>query len=222
MKVAVTSQNFRTVTGHAGKARRFLVFEAEGGDVREVERLDLPKETSFHELPGDAPHPIDGVDALVTGGCGQGFVARLARRGIRVVASPDEMPASFESARNEAFRAFGDATVFVEKLLVGVRHVEVQVFGDSWGTTWAVGVRDCTVQRRHQKVLEESPAPTLSDETVDTVGGLVVHAFGRLPKRGETVTIGDWRFRIVRADSRRIHTLQVEKVAAAPDAKPEK
>ncbi len=88
-------------------------------------------------------------------------------RGIRVVGSPEEMPAAFESARNEAYRAFGDATVFVEKLLLGVRHVEVQVLGDSWGTTWAVGVRDCTVQRRHQKVLEESPAPTLSDETVE-------------------------------------------------------
>ncbi len=62
----------------------------------------------------------------------------------------------------------------------------------------------------------------LADDAVDTVGGLVVHAFGRLPKRGDTVTIGEFRFRIVRADSRRIHTLQVEKVAAAPDAKPEK
>ena len=60
----------------------------------------------------------------------------------------------------------------------------------------------------------------LADDAVDTVGGLVVHAFGRLPKRGETVAIGEFRFRVVRADSRRIHTLQVEKVAAAPDAKP--
>ena len=60
----------------------------------------------------------------------------------------------------------------------------------------------------------------LADETVDTIGGLVVHAFGRLPKRGETVTIGEWRFRIVRADSRRIHTLQAEKVAPAAEATP--
>ena len=60
----------------------------------------------------------------------------------------------------------------------------------------------------------------LSDDAVDTVGGLVVHAFGRLPKRGETVSIGEFRFRIVRADSRRIHTLQVEKVASAAEAKP--
>jgi len=82
-------------------------------------------------------------------------------RGIRVVSRPEEMPAAFESAQHEALRAFGDPTVFVEKLLQGVRHVEVQVLGDAWGTTWAVGVRDCTIQRRHQKVLEESPAHTL-------------------------------------------------------------
>ncbi len=82
-------------------------------------------------------------------------------RGIRVVPGPGEMSAAFESARHEALRAFGDATVFVEKLLRDVRHVEVQVFGDSYGTTWAVGVRDCTIQRRHQKVLEEAPAPTV-------------------------------------------------------------
>ena len=90
-------------------------------------------------------------------------------RGIRVVAAPDEMPAAFESARHEALRAFGDPTVFVERLLEGVRHVEVQVLGDSWGTTWAVGVRDCTIQRRHQKVLEECPAPTLPAETSEAL-----------------------------------------------------
>ena len=60
----------------------------------------------------------------------------------------------------------------------------------------------------------------LSDDAVDTVGGLVVHPFGRLPKRGETVSIGEFRFRIVRADSRRIHTLQVEKLASAAPASP--
>jgi predicted Fe-Mo cluster-binding NifX family protein len=92
MKIAITSQNFRTVTGHAGKTRRFLVYEADGENVREVGRLDLPKEQSFHELHGDAPHPIDGVDVLVTGGCGENFVARMARRGIRVVATGETDP----------------------------------------------------------------------------------------------------------------------------------
>lgn len=94
MKIAVTSQNFRTVTGHAGKTRRFLVFQTDGEAVREVERLDLPKEQSFHELHGDAPHPIDGVDVLITGGCGESFVGRMARRGIRVVATSETDPAT--------------------------------------------------------------------------------------------------------------------------------
>ena len=92
MKIAVTSQNFRTVTGHAGKTRRFLVLEADRGEVREVERLDLPKEMSFHELHGDAPHPIDGVEVLVTGSCGEGLVRRMAQRGIRVVATSETDP----------------------------------------------------------------------------------------------------------------------------------
>ena len=60
----------------------------------------------------------------------------------------------------------------------------------------------------------------LSDDAVDTVGGLVVHAFGRLPKRGDGVTIGEFRFRVVRADSRRVHTLQVERIAPHPSAPP--
>lgn len=92
MKIAVTSQNFRTITGHAGKTRRFLVYEAEGSKVREVARLDLPKEQSFHELAGDAAHPIDGVDVLITASCGDHFSARLARRGIRVLATRETDP----------------------------------------------------------------------------------------------------------------------------------
>ena len=92
MKVAVTSQNFRTITGHAGKTRRFLVYEAEGGEVREVRRLDLPREQSFHEIAGDAAHPIDGVDVLITASCGDHFVTRLARRGIRVLATKETDP----------------------------------------------------------------------------------------------------------------------------------
>lgn len=88
MKIAVTSQNFRSVTGHAGRARRFIIFElGADGEPREVARLDLPKEMAFHEFHGDGPHPIDGVDVVITGGCGAGFPRRLAARGIRVVAT---------------------------------------------------------------------------------------------------------------------------------------
>src|SRR5215469_7133729 len=83
-------------------------------------------------------------------------------RGIRQVFTPSEMPLAFERARSEAFKAFGDPTVFLEKVVPGGRHIEVQMIADNFGTIWAVGVRDCTTQRRHQKVLEEAPSPSLS------------------------------------------------------------
>ncbi len=91
MKIAVTSQNFRTITGHAGKTRRFLVYEARDGEPVEVERLDLPKEMSFHEFRGEA-HPIDQVNVLITQSCGAGFVHRLAQRGIAVLATGETDP----------------------------------------------------------------------------------------------------------------------------------
>jgi acetyl/propionyl-CoA carboxylase alpha subunit/acetyl-CoA carboxylase carboxyltransferase component len=85
-------------------------------------------------------------------------------RGIRRVNSPDQLPKAFESARAEAHKAFGDPTVFMEQLVSNARHVEVQIVADHYGTTWAVGVRDCTIQRRHQKILEEAPSPVLTPE----------------------------------------------------------
>src|ERR1039457_1179628 len=84
--------------------------------------------------------------------------------GIRRVLSESQLPGAFERARAEAFKAFGDPTVFLEQLITGARHVEVQIMADHYGTTWAVGVRDCTIQRHHQKILEEAPAPVLSAE----------------------------------------------------------
>ena len=85
-------------------------------------------------------------------------------RGIRTVRAEAELPDAFETARAEALKAFGDATVFMERVVAGARHIEVQVIADHHGTTWAVGVRDCTIQRRSQKVLEEAPSPVLSPE----------------------------------------------------------
>ncbi|HUI44301.1 MAG TPA: carboxyl transferase domain-containing protein [Terriglobia bacterium] len=85
-------------------------------------------------------------------------------RGIRRAHSASELPEAFESARAEAFKAFGNPTVFMEQLVLGARHIEVQVIADHFGTTWAAGVRDCTIQRRYQKVLEEAPSPAISPE----------------------------------------------------------
>jgi len=91
MKIGVTSQNFRTITGHAGKTRRFLVYESQGAEVRELKRLDLPKEMSMHEFRGDQ-HPLDELDMIITAGCGQGFRERMASRGIRVMVTGETEP----------------------------------------------------------------------------------------------------------------------------------
>ena len=85
-------------------------------------------------------------------------------RGIRVVRNEGEFAHAFESARSEALKAFGDGAVFLEKLVSGARHIEVQIIADAYGTTWAVGIRDCSVQRRNQKVIEESSSVALSEE----------------------------------------------------------
>ena len=83
-------------------------------------------------------------------------------RGIRVVSDADELTRAYELTRQEAARAFGSDVVFLERLVTGARHVEVQVIADGQGTAWALGVRDCSVQRRNQKIIEESGSPVLS------------------------------------------------------------
>lgn len=85
-------------------------------------------------------------------------------RGIRRVEKADEVAIAFERARDEALRSFGDATVFMERVVQDARHVEVQVIADAHGNAWALGVRDCSVQRRNQKLIEESASPVLAPE----------------------------------------------------------
>lgn len=88
-------------------------------------------------------------------------------KGMRIVMTEDEFPAQLRSARAEAKASFGEGgeVMLVEKYIVRPRHVEVQVFADKYGNCVALGERDCSVQRRHQKILEESPAPCLDEET---------------------------------------------------------
>ncbi|HEY8043914.1 MAG TPA: biotin carboxylase N-terminal domain-containing protein [Streptosporangiaceae bacterium] len=83
-------------------------------------------------------------------------------RGIRMVASAGDLTDAYERTSQEALRAFGSGVVFLERLVTGARHVEVQVIADGQGTAWALGVRDCSVQRRNQKIIEESASPVLS------------------------------------------------------------
>ena len=85
-------------------------------------------------------------------------------RGIRRIDSADDLSEAYQRTRDEAERAFGNGVVFLERLVTGARHVEVQVIADGQGIAWALGVRDCTVQRRNQKVIEESSSPLLTPE----------------------------------------------------------
>ncbi len=80
-------------------------------------------------------------------------------RGMRVVTALDELPAAVEAAQREAQSAFGDGAVFCERYLPTGHHIEVQVMADEYGTVWAVGERECSIQRRHQKIIEEAPSP---------------------------------------------------------------
>jgi acetyl/propionyl-CoA carboxylase alpha subunit len=80
------------------------------------------------------------------------------------VTTDEELIAAYQRTRDEAERAFGSGVVFLESLVTGARHVEVQVIADGQGTAWAIGVRDCTVQRRNQKVIEESASPVMTAE----------------------------------------------------------
>ena len=85
-------------------------------------------------------------------------------RGIRLVASAADLTEAYERTSQEALRSFGSGVVFLERLVTGARHVEVQVIADGQGTAWALGVRDCSVQRRNQKIIEESASPVLAPE----------------------------------------------------------
>ena len=95
-------------------------------------------------------------------------------RGMRLVEAPEELQAALESGRREAERAFGNGTLLLERAIQNARHVEVQVLGDSSGNVVHLGERDCSVQRRHQKVIEESPSPAVGPELRQRIGEAAV------------------------------------------------
>jgi acetyl-CoA carboxylase biotin carboxylase subunit len=101
-------------------------------------------------------------------------------RGMKVAANPDELRDALSTARIEAKNAFGDDALYLEKYLARPRHIEFQVLGDGQGRAIHLGERDCSLQRRHQKVWEEGPSPALNAEQREQVGGVVARAMAEL------------------------------------------
>ena len=97
-------------------------------------------------------------------------------KGMRKVEAPDQLEEAIKGARREAIAAFGDGRVYVERLLTGSRHVEIQVLADQHGRTIHLGERECSVQRRHQKVFEEAPCPVMTEQLRDAMGQAAVLA----------------------------------------------
>ena len=97
-------------------------------------------------------------------------------KGMREVTSLEEMPALLASARREAESAFGDGNVYLEKLVEGARHIEIQILADQHGNVISLGERDCSIQRRHQKLIEEAPSPAMDEELRRKMGEVAVKA----------------------------------------------
>jgi acetyl-CoA carboxylase biotin carboxylase subunit len=125
------------------------------------------------EIAAKAGYPV--IIKAASGGGG---------RGMKVCHSEDELETLMQQAGSEAKAAFGDATVYLEKYLGNPRHIEIQVFGDGNGHAIHLGERDCSLQRRHQKVLEEAPSPVLSQADRERIGGICAKAMADMGYRG--------------------------------------
>jgi len=131
-------------------------------------------------------------------------------RGMRLVADPDRLEAAYRTASAEALAAFSDGSLYVERALVGARHVEIQVLGDGEGEVLTLGERDCSIQRRHQKLVEEGPSPAVSDDLRAEMEDAARRATEALRYRGagtiEFLLDEDGRFYFIEMNTR----LQVE------------
>ncbi len=140
-----------------------------GGDKIEAKRI--ARKAGVPVVPDGEPEEI-GFPLVVKAAAGGGG------RGMRVVRTPEELGDALAAARREAQAAFGDDRVFCERYVERPRHVEIQVLADGRGAVHALGERECSIQRRHQKVLEESPSPAVDDE-LRTVMSEAAVAFAR-------------------------------------------
>ncbi len=133
----------------------------------------VPNEIAARKIAAEIGYPV-----LVKAKAGGGG------RGMKVVRTPDEMAGAFATARAEAMASFGDDALYMEKYLEKPRHIEVQVLGDGRHNAVHLGERDCSLQRRHQKVWEESPSPAITHEQREKIGGIVSDAIAKLGYSG--------------------------------------
>ncbi len=147
------------------------------GDKATARRLAA--EAGVPTVPG-SPGTIEDPEAALEFAQSIGFpvivkaTAGGGGKGMRIVHDPDQFPQLFSLAQNEALAAFNNGAVYVEKFIEHPRHVEIQIMGDLCGKVVHMGERDCTVQRRHQKLIEESPSPALTDVLRERMGRAAV------------------------------------------------
>lgn len=159
---------------------------AQMGD--KIRAKEIAREIGIPVVPGsDGAVEEDDVAIKVADEIGYPVILKAAAggggRGMKIADSADEMSEALSMCRQEALAAFGSDAVYIEKLLRTPRHIEVQVLGDGNGTVLHFGERDCSLQRRHQKVLEEAPSPALNAETRERIGHTVVSALSKLNYR---------------------------------------
>jgi acetyl-CoA carboxylase biotin carboxylase subunit len=163
------------------------------GPTPEVIRMMGEKDRARREMAAAGLPIIPGSDgvvgaeseaAKVAEGIGYPLMIKAAEggggRGMRVVRSDEELLPAFQTARAEAEQAFGSANVYFEKLIERPRHIEFQVLGDRHGNVVHLRERECSIQRRHQKLLEESPSTAMDAATREEIGGRVVKALQRI------------------------------------------
>src|ERR687890_139053 len=140
-------------------------------------------------VPGTT-EPVETVDAAaqVAEEIGYPIAVKAAGggggKGFRVALAPDKLADAFEGAAREGEKFFSDPTVYLERYLPDPRHVEVQVLADAHGSVIHLGERDCSIQRRHQKLIEESPAPLVDDALRERIGTIAVEAARAVDYRG--------------------------------------
>ena len=146
-----------------------------------TEARKIMREAGLPIVPG-TEQPVQGIAEAKKVAAEVGYPIMLKAlaggggKGMRVCYDSEDFVHTFETAKLEAENAFGDGTMYIEKYIEDPRHIEFQILADKYGNTIHLGERDCSIQRRHQKLIEESPSPAISDEQRKKMGEIAVKA----------------------------------------------